>query len=98
MSETDDTVHAAMDQHRAKREEQQAIYNSAISAQIRSSEGAGSLSSVKMKAAKLIHSSILDYKHHSPTNLKRVIGMLKRCSDNILDHPEDPKYRRVILT
>ncbi len=85
-----------MDEQRAKRlEEQQAKYSSLISERLQSSGDAAPFTSVKIKAARLIHSNLLDYKHNSPTNLKKSVELLKRCADNILQHPEEAKYRKV---
>lgn len=86
----------SMNEQQARREEQQAKYSSLINEQSRGTGGAGPRSSLRMKAAKLIHSNLLDYKHNSPSNLKRSIDLLKRCSDNILQHPEEAKYRKVL--
>ncbi len=85
----------SMDEQQARREEQQAKYSSLVNEQSLGTGDAGPRSSVRIKAARLIHSSLLDYKHNSPSNLKRSIDLLKRCSENILQHPEEAKYRKV---
>lgn len=85
-----------MDEQRAKKlEEQQAKYSSLVNERLQSSGDTAPLSSLRTKAARLIHSSLLDYKHNSPTNLKKSVELLKRCADNVLQHPEEAKYRRV---
>ena len=86
----------SMDKQQARREEQQAMYSSLVNEQSRGTGDAGPRSSVRLKAARLIHSNLLDYKHNSPSNLKRSIDLLKRCSDNIVQHPEEAKYRKVL--
>jgi hypothetical protein len=87
-----------MDKQRAKKlQEQQAAYSSLVDICLQSSGVAAPLTSVRTNAARLIHSSLLDYKHHSPTNLKKSVEMLKLSADNILQHPEEIKYRRVII-
>lgn len=87
-----------MDKQRAKKlQEQQAAYSSLVDICLQSSGVAAPLTSVRTKAARLIHSSLLNYKQNSPTILKKSVEMLKLSADNILQHPEEIKDRRVII-
>ena len=80
-----------MDVH-AKRQEQQARYESL--AQTRSHDADGS-SSTRLEAMRLIHSKIMDYKHEHPANLRKTIELLLKLCQNICDAPDDLRYRRV---
>ena len=80
-----------MDVH-AKRQEQQARYESL--AQTRSHDADGS-SNTRLEAMRLIHSKIMDYKHEHPANLRKTIELLLKLCQNICDAPDDPKFRRV---
>ena len=80
-----------MDVH-AKRQEQQARYESL--AQTRSHDADGS-STTRLEAMRLIHSKIMDYKHEHPANLRKTIELLLKLCQNICDAPDDPRFRRV---
>lgn len=76
----------------AKRQEQQARYESL--AQTRSHDADGS-SSTRLEAMRLIHSKIMDYKHEHPANLRKTIELLLKLCQNICDAPDDPRFKRV---
>ena len=80
-----------MDVH-AKRQEQQARYESL--AQTRSHDADG-YTSTRLEAMRLIHSKIMDYKHEHPANLRKTIELLLKLCQNICDAPDDPRFRKV---
>ena len=75
----------------AKRQEQQARYESQSHAR---SDGPDP-GTIRLEAMKLIQSRILDYKHEQLSNLRKTIELLLKLCQNICDHPDEPKYRRV---
>ena len=75
----------------AKREEQQARYERLSHAP---SDGPDPGTS-RQEAMKLIHSKILDYKHEHIATLRKIVELLLKLCQNICDHPEEPKYRKV---
>ena len=76
----------------AKRQEQQARYESQSHA--RSDDGPDP-GTTRMEAVKLIQSKILDYKHEHFANLRKTLELLLKLCQNICDHPDEPKYRKV---
>jgi hypothetical protein len=50
---------------------------------------------LRLKASRLIHSQLLDYRHNSPTHLKKSVSLLLKLCDNIVEHPLEEKYRKV---
>jgi hypothetical protein len=42
-----------------------------------------------------LESNVLDYLHNAPAALEACVSTLERMFANVLDHPDDEKYRRV---
>lgn len=78
----------------ATRAQQQSLYNSAISAS-QKDDTSHEIAALRVKAVRLLHSKLLDYKHNSPANLKKCIELLIRLSENIVQNPDEQKYRKV---
>ena len=76
----------------AKREEQQARYESLAHTRPDDRDQTGT---TRLEAMKLINSKILDYKHEHPANLRKTIELLLKLCQNICDAPEDPRFRKV---
>ena len=49
---------------------------------------------LRLKASRLIHSQLLDYRHNTPANLKKSVSLLLKLCDNIVEHPLEEKYRK----
>lgn len=45
-----------------------------------------------------LESDVLDYLHYHPSQLEDCVKTLHTLFNNIVEHPEDPKYRRVSST
>ena len=60
-----------------------------------SSVKAHELDAQRLKASRLIHSQLLDYKHNSPSSLKKCVGLLMKLCGNIVEHPLEEKFRKV---
>ena len=50
---------------------------------------------LRLQVSRLLHSQLLDYRHNSPANLKKSVSLLLRLCQNVVEHPEDEKYRKV---
>ena len=50
---------------------------------------------LRLQVSRLLHSQLLDYRHNSPTNIKKSVSLLLRLCQNVVDHPEEEKYRKV---
>ena len=82
----------SMDNVAAKRQEQQARYESV--AQARSGITAQT-DKMRLEAMRIINSQILDYRHEHPATLRKTIEILLKLCQNISDAPDDPKFRKV---
>lgn len=49
----------------------------------------------RRKFSAKLEGSVLDYLHYSPAALEDCVKTMHTLCNNILEHPEDPKYRKV---
>lgn len=49
----------------------------------------------RRKFSSCLESDVLDYLHYHPSQLEDCVTTLHKLFSNIVEHPEDPKYRRV---
>jgi hypothetical protein len=49
----------------------------------------------RRKFSSSLESSVLDYLHYGPQALEDCVKTMHTLCSNILEHPEDPKYRKV---
>jgi hypothetical protein len=49
----------------------------------------------RRKFSSSLESNVLDYLHYSPQALEDCVKTMHTLNSNILEHPEDPKYRKV---
>jgi flavin-dependent dehydrogenase len=49
----------------------------------------------RRKFSSSLESNVLDFLHYSPLALEECVRTLHTLFDNVLQHPEEPKYRRV---
>jgi hypothetical protein len=80
-----------------RRAQQQSAYDCVVSAR-KTEEKTDNLAGLRLKCMRLIYSRLLDYKHNSPTNLLKCLELLIRLSENVAQHPDDAKFRKVVLT
>lgn len=79
----------SMDDVAAKRQEQQARYESVAQARPAQTD------KMRLDAMRIINSQILDYRHEHPATLRKTIEILLKLCQNISDAPDDPKFRKV---
>lgn len=49
----------------------------------------------RRKFSSSLESNVLDYLHYSPLALEDCVKTMHTLFSNIIDHPDDQKYRRV---
>lgn len=49
----------------------------------------------RRKFSSSLESNVLDYLHYSPQALEDCVKTMHTLFSNIMEHPDDPKYRRV---
>jgi hypothetical protein len=49
----------------------------------------------RRKFSSSLESNVLDYLHYGPQALEDCVKTMHTLCNNILEHPEDPKYRKV---
>lgn len=47
------------------------------------------------KVVRIIFGTIMDYKHHSPTDVADCLNKLLQLFKNVIDHPDDPRFRKI---
>ena len=50
------------------------------------------------KIGKMLHGQIMDFQVNSPDKLANCVSKMLQMFDNVLQHPDDVKYRKVTST